>query len=104
MVMGRDLSMGGMRIEPHPELSVGDRLELAIYAEAEGNPAVVKAEVIRAEDGVGLGLRFLDLDPGVATRLERLVTQLPAVEPLADGECEAMGAVVGRILSSDGES
>ena len=37
--------------------------------------------------------------PNLAARLEALVTALPSIEPLADGETAAMGAVLSRIVS-----
>ncbi|MCP5070338.1 MAG: PilZ domain-containing protein [bacterium] len=98
VLIGRDLSMGGMRIESHPDLSVDDTIELALYGEAGDDPFVVKAQVVRRDVGTSLGLAFIDLDPGVATRLDRLVSHLPAIEPLQDGESDAMGSIVSRIL------
>ena len=37
VLVGRDLSVGGMRIERLPGLEVGDRLHLAIYGDPEGS-------------------------------------------------------------------
>lgn len=101
VLLGRNLSMGGMGIDPHPDLSVGDRLRLALYCEADEDPFVLSAEVLHEKDGAGLGLRFVDLEPGDAIRLEKLITHLPAVEPLQNGENDAMGAVVSRILDRE---
>jgi hypothetical protein len=103
VLMGRNLSMGGMGIDPHPDLSVGDHVQLALYGEADEDPFVVSAQVLHEKDGAGLGLRFLDLEPGDATRLEKLITHLPAIEPLQNGESDAMGAVVSRILDHEPE-
>lgn len=98
VLMGRDLSMGGMSIEPHPSLSIDDTVEIALYGDASGDPFVVKARVVRREAGTTLGLEFIDLDPGLAARLDQLVSHLPAIEPLQDGESDAMGSIVSRIL------
>lgn len=98
-LVGRDLSLGGMRVDVHPELAVGDALWLEIYGFADSAPARVRAVVIRDDGPEGLGLRFEDVGPEVARRLEELVTALPSIEPLADGETGAMGAVLGRIVS-----
>ncbi|MCP5058498.1 MAG: PilZ domain-containing protein [bacterium] len=98
VLIGRDLSMGGMRIEPHPNLKVDDTLELALYGKAGDDPFVVKARVVNDDAGASLGLAFIDLDAGVAARLDRLVSHLPAIEPLQDGESDAMGSIVSRIL------
>ena len=54
---------------------------------------------IRDDGPDGMALRFEHVSPGLARRLEELVTSLPSIEPLRDGETAAMGAVVSRIVS-----
>lgn len=103
VLMGRNLSMGGMRIEPHAGLALGDQLELALYGDANESPIRIQAEVVHDEES-GLGLRFLEVAPGVAERLEKLITHLPAVEPLQDGESDSMGSIVSSILEHRSES
>jgi len=98
VLMGRDLSAGGMRIEPHPTLALGDRLRLAIYAEPGTEPWLVGASVVRNDPDGGLGLRFDVLPPEVARRLEIFVASLPPVEPLQRGELGSLGAVLSQIL------
>jgi hypothetical protein len=98
VLLGRDLSVGGMRVEYHPDLKIGDLLHLAIYASAREEPLVVKARVVQ-DSGTGLGLNFEGLDPSNAGRLEALVARLPAVESLQMGEADGMGSVVTRVLS-----
>jgi c-di-GMP-binding flagellar brake protein YcgR len=97
-LVGRDLSLGGMRVEPHPELKTGDELSIAIYGNADTEPATVRVVVVRDDGPDGLGLRFEGVSPEVERRLESLVTALPSIEPLAGGEAAAMGAVLSRIL------
>ncbi len=97
-LVGRDLSLGGMRIDPHPELKLGDELRLAIYGFADAAPAIVRASIIRDDGAEGLALRFEGVDDDVAHRLEELVANLPPIEPLGDGETAALGAVVSAIL------
>ncbi|HVN39666.1 MAG TPA: PilZ domain-containing protein [Myxococcota bacterium] len=98
VLVGRDLSMGGMRIERLPALEVGDRLHLAIYGSPEEAPFLVWGTVTRDDGESGMGVVFDRLEPEIARRLERLVGSLPAVESLRDGETEAMGTVVTEIL------
>ncbi|HEX5066531.1 MAG TPA: PilZ domain-containing protein [Myxococcota bacterium] len=98
VLVGRDLSIGGMRIERLPALEVGDRLHLAVYGSAEEAPFLVWGTVTRDDGDAGMGVVFDLLEPEIARRLERLVTSLPAVESLRDGETEAMGTVVSEIL------
>jgi hypothetical protein len=98
VLVGRDLSIGGMRIERLPALEVGDRLHLAIYGSADEAPFLVWGSVSRDDGDAGMGVVFDPLEPDLARRLERLVAALPAVESLRDGEAEAMGTVVSEIL------
>jgi hypothetical protein len=99
VLVGRDLSVGGMRIERMPALEVGDRLHLAVYGSAEEAPFLVWGTVTRDDGDAGMGVVFDPLEPEISRRLERLVAGLPAVESLRDGEAEAMGTVVTEILS-----
>jgi hypothetical protein len=101
ILMGRDISMGGMRVVPAPGLDEGVTLRLAIYGGIEEQPFLVRARVLRDDGADGVGIAFEDVAPDVAARLEALVTGLPAVESL-DGEVEAMGSVVSEILEIDG--
>ena len=98
VLVGRDLSVGGMRIDPLPGLKLGDRLHLAIYGDAGESPFLVWASVRRDDGEGGMALAFDELPGEMATRLERLVGSLPAVESLHDTEAQAMGTVVSEIL------
>jgi hypothetical protein len=100
VLIGRDLSTGGMRVDRQPELVVGARLRLALYDAAQEKPMVVTASVVRDDGAAGVALRFDEIAPESAARLERLVAGLPPVERLADGESGALGTVVGEILGS----
>jgi hypothetical protein len=98
VLVGRDLAVGGMRIDPLPGLQLGDRLHLAIYGEAGESPFLVWASVCRDDGERGMALAFDALPGEVAKRLERLVGSLPAVESLHDTEVQAMGTVMSEIL------
>jgi hypothetical protein len=98
VLLGRDLSVGGMRVEYHPNLQIGDVLELAVYGLPREEPIVLKARVAQ-DSGDGLGLAFDSVEPAVQARLERLVTRLPGVESLQGGEIGGLGSVVSRVLS-----
>ena len=98
VLIGRDLSSGGMRIDRQNELAVGSRLRIALYDPSRETPVVVMATVLREDGDRGLALRFDDLAPEIAQHLEQIVASLPPVERLQDGELGAMGTVVSEIL------
>lgn len=99
VLMGRDLSAGGMRVDPCAGVSTGDQFELAIYGPGEAHPFLVHARVERDDGNHGLALRFTDVDPEMAKRLEKLVACLPDIESLEQGERAGLGAVISEILS-----
>jgi hypothetical protein len=100
VLVARDLSQGGMRVERFSGLEVGDRLHLAIYGAAEHEPFLVWATVHRDDGPQGLALVFDPVSPKLAEQLEKVVADLPAVESLHDDETRAMGTVVTEILRS----
>jgi hypothetical protein len=100
VLVGRDLSIGGMRVEDNPQLEIGMRLRLAVFGAPREEPILVRAEVTRADDG-SHALRFVDVGADAASRLEKLVAHLPSVEPLDQEEADGLGAVVSRIVGRD---
>ena len=100
VLVGRDLSIGGMRVEGNSQLELGMRLRLAVFGAPREEPILVRAEVTRADDGTH-GLRFVDVSAEAASRLEKLVAHLPSVEPLDQDEADGLGAVVTRIVGRD---
>jgi hypothetical protein len=101
VLVGRDISILGMRVEASPDLAIGDRLHLAIYGDPGEEPFLVWATVVRDDGEKGMAIAFDDLHPVVATQLEKLVAALPAVESLHDDEAEAMGTVISEILPNE---
>jgi hypothetical protein len=100
VMIGRDLSAGGMRIERIEEFRPGDRFRLALHGPGPGEPFVVEAEVVRDEGPNGFALSFLHIEPETATALEKLVACLPDVESLEDGEAGSLGAILSEVLSA----
>lgn len=97
VLVGRDLSARGMRVE-HVDLSIGDRLHLAIYGDAGNDPLLVWASVDRDDHEGGMVLIFDEPEPAIVRELEKLIARLPSVESLTGGEVAAMGTVVSEIL------
>jgi hypothetical protein len=99
VLMGRDLSAGGMRVDPCEGIEIGDQVELAIYGPGEPHPFLVRAQVERSDGDHGTGLRFTDVSSDMEKELEKLVACLPDIESLEGGERGGLGAVISEILS-----
>ena len=97
-LVGRDLSMGGMSVEPHPLLKPGEKLHVALYGPDLGEPLVVLARVVRTDGTRGFGLRFESLPAEISKRLASLVAALPCVESLSEDRSRAQGVVLGEIV------
>ena len=82
LLAGYDLTAKGMRVQPHPELELGTHLALSLHDHARQRSIEVAAEVIRDDGADGLALRFVDLDTDIASRIEGLVSALPAAHSL----------------------
>jgi hypothetical protein len=98
VLMGRDLSAGGMRVERLSHLHVGDEFRLALYGPSESGPFEIQAKVVRDDGENGFALTFQDVPTDTATALEKVVACLPEVESLEDGETRGLGAVISEIL------
>jgi hypothetical protein len=86
VLFARDLSIGGVRVDSHPGLQVGDRFKLAIYDHASPDSVVVDAEVLRDDGDRGLALRFLEPSTRTARSIEKILERSGEIE-----RCEAPG-------------
>ena len=94
--MGRDISLRGMRVDPHPDLELGAEMKLALHVRAREAPLVVSARVERDDGDAGCLLVFRDLDEVSRTYLEKMVRFLPILATRsADGE---HGIILSEIL------
>ena len=98
VLIGRDLSPGGMRIERLGLLGLGDRFRVALHGPTLSEPIVVDAEITRDDGDAGFALVFDAVGAEVALELEKLVACLPDVESLDAEEVEGLGAVLAEIL------
>jgi hypothetical protein len=78
VLVGRDLSLGGLCVEPGVPLAPGQRLRLALYGRAGEVPLVVDAQVVRVEPA-GAGLRFEGLSEAHRSYLAKMMDALPGV-------------------------
>lgn len=99
VLLGRDLSAGGMRVEPATDLSSGQRFRLAIYGPGDADPAIVKARVARDDGEEGLVLAFYEVDSELARSLAKIVSCLPGIAGTDDelGSGCVLSAIVGDI-------
>jgi hypothetical protein len=96
VLIGRDLSSAGMRIERVDGLEQGDRFRLALHGPGLLEPLLVEADVARDDGPAGLALVFRDLEPESRRALDKLAACLPDVGSLEEGDCDGL---VGAILS-----
>jgi hypothetical protein len=73
VLFGTDLSLGGMRIEPHPRLARGAELELALQPPGGREPVLLRADVARDDGERGLVLRFRTLSREARLAIERIL-------------------------------
>jgi hypothetical protein len=97
VLIGRDLSAGGMRIDSTPGLAMGDRLKVAVHVRPNGQPLVVSAEIVRDDGPEGMALRFVDLSPAAHTYLEEIVGALPSIIE-SNGSRDGAGVVVSELV------
>ena len=96
MLMGRDLSRGGMRVDPNPLLAVGMKLQLAVHAETREMPLILNAVVDRDDGERGLVLRFCDLSAELSRYLDYVIHALPLVIDDDDDE----GCLITELLEA----
>jgi hypothetical protein len=97
VVMGRDLSLGGIRIEPHGGLERDQQVALAIHGSALAVPLVVRGRVARDDGEAGLVVLFDPLAPAQQLALEKLLGQLGGIEVLGPGG-DGAESLVARVL------
>ena len=97
-LIGRDLSIQGMRVKPDPGLHLGDELKLAIYGCAGIPPVAIDAVVHRDDGNAGWYLRFRAVSRAREARLERLIESLPLVTSKPPDTPERPGVVVSKVL------
>jgi len=97
VVMARDLSTGGIRVEPHGGLERGQRLALALHGIGLEVPIVVRGAVFRDDGDAGLMIRFDPLSAVQRDALEKLMAGLAGIEALGPSGAGAE-SVLARIL------
>lgn len=101
-LLGRDLAMGGIRVDPQTHLESGSRLQLAIFDTNRGEPLILHAVVARDEGLAGMVLHFVDLSADDEAHLAEMITALPSVESIGWAGCHTV--VPAGILAPEEKS
>jgi hypothetical protein len=116
VLVGRDLSQGGMRIAPTSTVALGHVFRLALHNGTDREPVIVIAEATRDDGEDGIVLTFRSLDPVQRERLDKIIDQSGAIHvgseldgdsDLVEGEVLFVGEVLdttGPLGSVDGHS
>ena len=99
VLLGRDISRDGMRVDSSSWLALGDQLQIALHTPGEKAPLVLRALVKRDDGERGLLLGFVEVTPEAEARLGDMITPLPELsEGPETGEDEASDLIVSEIL------
>ncbi len=104
VLVGQDLSQGGMRIGPNETVSVGDVLRVALHCGSELEPLVVLADVMRDDGDKGLILTFKDLSSTATDHLEKIIASSMPIKSVSvesdEGETAYGNIVIGEMLET----
>jgi hypothetical protein len=100
-LVGRDLSVAGMRVAAAPELTPGDELKLALYGRGRASRILLKAVVDRDDGPQGLFLRFCNVSDAAAAKLRELIGTLPILASPPPGADRADRVVPSEIVVDD---
>jgi hypothetical protein len=73
VLVGRDLSPGGMRIDATSSIALGDLLRVALHSGNRSEPVIVLAHALRDDGEDGLVLVFTDLSPRQKEQLDQII-------------------------------
>ena len=98
ILIGRDLSSGGMRVAPGADLIVGDELKLVVYGPAGSAPLLLRSVVSRDDGADGFVLRFQDVAPEAMEELAAWTATLPHLASDPQGERVATPSIVSEVV------
>ena len=84
VLVGRDLSQGGMRIGASDSVCVGDVLRIALHCGTEIEPLIVLATAIRKDSQDGICLSFDDLTDSQRALLEKIIASSGPIRAVAE--------------------
>lgn len=97
VLIGRDLSVGGLRVEATDRLELGLNLQLAIHVKAGEVPLVLSARVERDDGDEGFALQFSGMSGSQEAYLRSLVASMPTLSSIVGDDepivlCEVSAA------------
>ena len=99
VLIGQDLSLGGMRINDTDDFPPGTEVQLALHAGGALAPLVVDARVVRNDGAGGAGLVFVELDEARREQLSKLIhAHTPFIG--SDGRPAVVSEIVGGSCES----
>ena len=102
VLLCRDISVGGMRVQPNETLVPGDEVKVAVHVRSRAEPLVVNARVTRDDGDAGLVLEFFDLSEPSEAYLRKMVNLLPILGVKADGDGDHPDLIVSQIVERTG--
>lgn len=105
VLVGRDISRQGMRVDPTPHLTVGSDLQIALHLPGGETPLVVDVRVHRDDGERGLVLHFTRVPESAVAFLDDMLGELPGVSKgaaSADGDPQVF--VVSEIVTPESGS
>lgn len=103
VLVGRDLSQGGMRIATNETVDIGDTLRVALHCGTELEPLVVLATAQRHDDNDGTVLSFQDLSGGQKDHLEKIIASSSPIQAHEQDPGETMSGapvVLGEMIET----
>jgi hypothetical protein len=102
VLVGRDISRRGMRVDAAPDLCVGAKLKIAIHASGHETPLVLDVHVAREDETNGVLLHFGALTKIAAEYLDSVIAELGALSAGGDpgSDSGASPRMVSEILES----
>lgn len=97
VLLGRDISLGGMRVDSDTELAVGDRLQIALHGMNRAEPLVIRAHVERDDPDASMVLCWEELSPQSSADLSQVIEHLPILSGEA-GDEDQCGVVISEII------
>jgi len=98
VLVGRDLSHGGMRIAATDAVDVGDTLRVALHCGTELEPLVVLATALRDDGDAGIVLEFQDLSDGQRDHMEKIIA---SSSPVQIGPNEDLNEKTGSVVMGE---